>query len=398
MGEGMRAAGEVDPPDAQPTFAGKLRELGQLRLERVRPEAEGAGVVAPQRFRIGDLQAGARDVRDRPGDMGQLAVGEHISGDEVPGTQADVATVGIGGGDAVLQGQAARLEQAVDDLEVGRQVLQADMLEHADRADPVVDLGSGDVAVVGQPDLDPILQARLPDPLAGELELVLRQGHAEHPGAMVLRRVDRQGAPAAADVEQAHARAQPQLATHMLELGLLGLRQGFVASREIGAGIDHRRIEPARIEVVGDVVVILDRLAVRTAGVLRDPVGQAAEPAVLVGIVGQGGRHVDDVLDVTFDVELALDEGGAEGIEAGIDQTPGRRHVAQRDGDHRIIAQVDRGSVPEPDGKRDRTTFAQLPEVSGKLLLKQETPPCGRLESIPDRGAAHRGPRPPFPS
>src|SRR5690606_16702508 len=105
--------------------------------------------------------------------MGQLAVGEHVLRDEVARAAADAAVVDVGRGDAVLERQAAGLEQAVDDAEVFGQVLQADVLEHADRADAVVDPGAGNVPVVGELDLDAILEAGLANALAREIELVL---------------------------------------------------------------------------------------------------------------------------------------------------------------------------------------------------------------------------------
>jgi len=163
---------------------------------------------------------------------------------------------------------------------------------------------------------------------------------------MVAGGMDRQRAPAAADVEQGHPRAQPQLATHMFQLGLLGLGQVLVATREIRAGIHHGRVEPARIEVVGDVVVVLDRLLVRASRMLGDPVGQVAESLAFVAFVGQRRGHFDDVADIALDVDVALDERGAERIEAGIDQPPGGRHVAQRNRDDRVVPEIGRRAVP----------------------------------------------------
>ena len=63
---------------------------------------------------------------------------------------------------------------------------------------------SGDLAVVLQPDLDPVLQTALADPLVDEPLLLGGDGDAGDLRAEVLRGVQAQRAPAAADVEEPH--------------------------------------------------------------------------------------------------------------------------------------------------------------------------------------------------
>ena len=100
--------------------------------------------------------------------------------------------------------------------------------------------------------------------------LVLRQRDAVRPHAVVLGGPQQQAAPAGADVEEALALAQHQLAADVVELGLLRLASGIAGVAEVGARIDAPRVEPERVEVVRDVVVKL-----HLVGIGLGPVAQA---------------------------------------------------------------------------------------------------------------------------
>ena len=76
--------------------------------------------------------------------------------------------------------------------------------------------------------------------------------------AVVLRRPDAEPAPAAADVEHALPRLEPELPAHEVELVLLRLLELAVGIAVVGAGVDHQRVEKQLVEVVGDVVVMRD--------------------------------------------------------------------------------------------------------------------------------------------
>ena len=98
--------------------------------------------------------------------------------------------------------------------------------------------------------------------------------------AVARRRVHREAAPAAADVEHAHARLQPELGADQLELGLLRLLERRRAAREDRARVGHRLAEEQLEERVRDVVVVADR-----AAVARDAVAAAARAQLRVGHV-----------------------------------------------------------------------------------------------------------------
>ena len=68
----------------------------------------------------------------------------------------------VGHGDHLQDNPAMRGKQAVEGFEINRQVAMADRLEHLDRdylAEPALDM-----AVIGEEDLDPVVQALFPDP------------------------------------------------------------------------------------------------------------------------------------------------------------------------------------------------------------------------------------------
>ena len=104
-----------------------------------------------------------------------------------------------------------------------------------------------------------------------------RERDAERGDAVVLDGVPHHPAPAAADVEQAHARPEVELAADQVVLGRLRLLEAGVRGRVAGAGVGHRRPEHHLVERVGHVVVVGDRLGVARAGVPQ-PVDRSATP------------------------------------------------------------------------------------------------------------------------
>ena len=107
-------------------------------------------------------------------------------------------------------GDPVGLEHFADLAEIGAVERLADVLEHADRSDPVE--GAGNVAIVDQLELDLVGDPGRGRALAGEVELLLRQGDAEHFDIGHAVEVERETAPAAADVEHFHPRLQISLA------------------------------------------------------------------------------------------------------------------------------------------------------------------------------------------
>ena len=105
--------------------------------------------------------------------------------------------------------------------EIGAEILRADVLGEPDRGDGV-EPGLVDVAVVEETHLGAILQPTLGDGLLRPRGLRGRQRHAQRLDPVVLGGMHDHPAPPGADIEQAVARLEGQLAADQLEL--LGLR------------------------------------------------------------------------------------------------------------------------------------------------------------------------------
>ena len=125
-------------------------------------------------------------------------------------------------------------------------------------------------------------------------------GRDRDPGdlrAEVLGRVQRQRAPAAADVEHPHASSalptlldvealpipglEAELGADEVELGALRLLERDVGRGVVAAAVGHLRLEDEGVELVGEVVVVADR---------RPVAGEAVQPARDLRLRGRGCR------------------------------------------------------------------------------------------------------------
>ncbi len=119
-----------------------------------------------------------------------------------------------------------------------------------------------DVAVVLQPDLHEVPESGLGHALLGQLRLPLRDRDADAPDPVVGGGVDQHRSPPAPDVEEPHARSEPELATDEVVLVRLGGREVLLGAAVHRARIGHRRSEDHPVELVRHVVVVRDRLGV----------------------------------------------------------------------------------------------------------------------------------------
>ncbi|CAM5562690.1 hypothetical protein STENM36S_01533 [Streptomyces tendae] len=223
---------------------------------------------------------------------------------------------------------------------------------------------------------------------------------------MLAGRVDRHGAPAAADVEEALTGAQVQLAADEFELVALGVLQGAALGRRggpIGAGVDHGGAEDEFVEVVAHVVVVADGPLVAALGVQV-----AAGPADLLR--RRGGRQrrpgephqaayggpdlgVAQRLDQTAGVLAALpDEAGQQaegGVEVPVDVDVARHPGAGQAQFARFEQQAAQGpAVADDEGRRARRT--RLRTVPGADAHRER---CSQqlFEEVlqPQRGVSH---------
>src|SRR5215472_9639740 len=127
-------------------------------------------------------------------------------------------------------------------------------LEHLN-ADDFVELPL-EAAVVFQQQLDTTgCQIRLRNPFGGVLILRRANGCRGDARPEIPRGIDGEGAPAAADFQDAVAGFDSQLAADEIELLLLSGVERIFAAAEICAGIEHLRIEEKAVKAVSHVVM-----------------------------------------------------------------------------------------------------------------------------------------------
>ena len=97
--------------------------------------------------------------------------------------------------------------------------------------------------------------------------------------AVGFRRVFREAAPAAADLEHALARLQVDLLREAFVFAQLRGGQIVAALVEQGRRIGHRRVEPGPVEIVAEIVMRVDVLSRLPLGVAVEPVAEHLRPA-----------------------------------------------------------------------------------------------------------------------
>ena len=192
--------------------------------------------------------------------------------------------------------------------------------------------------------------------------LVLAERDALGAHAVVLGGEQQQPAPAGADVEEAVALLEHELGADVLELRGLRLGDRHRRIAKVGARVDPSRIEPQRVEIVGDVVVELDLLGVglramaqaraRHQRCLAHPGERRrhgrARPGRITRHELRGGRH--QLAHAAVEVDLALDVVLADLAHLAGDQVGKRRQVVEAQG-HRGILAADAPAARKDDGK-----------------------------------------------
>lgn len=185
--------------------------------------------MLPQALHVPGFEPGLLHRRHDRTDLVELTVGEHIAVDETPPGEASPPTRGAT--DRVIEEAATRSDQAVHACEVLAEAGGADVLEHPDRADRV-EGAVVDVAVVLEPDLDPVSEAGVGDTIAGQLGMASRHGDPHTSNAVMLGGVQEHGAPTAADIEETIAGRQVELAGNQPCLAACASSSVVVASSQ----------------------------------------------------------------------------------------------------------------------------------------------------------------------
>ena len=169
-------------------------------LEAPVPMVERLGVVEAQELEIGHPQLVLLDDREDLRQGRGIGAGEDVL--------AQPRACGAGRAhlaDGMQHHQPVIVEQRVDLGEELAVMMHAHMLEHADRHD-AVEL-SVHLAVIEQLEAHAIRQACAPRLLVGERVLLLRERDAGDVHVLHGREIEREVAPAAADVEDSSCRA-----------------------------------------------------------------------------------------------------------------------------------------------------------------------------------------------
>src|SRR6266704_4674094 len=93
--EAVRAAGEIDLPDAVALVPRGRDRLLPVLLEALGPLEASARVVTPQRLGVRNLEPRERHLAKHQRKVRELSVREHVAVDEFPRTQSNSAVVGI---------------------------------------------------------------------------------------------------------------------------------------------------------------------------------------------------------------------------------------------------------------------------------------------------------------
>ena len=152
----------------------------------------------------------------------------------------------------------------------------------------VVSWLAAEVAVILQTNFDSVAQTALGGARSDELMLLGRQRDTGGAHAVAVCRMQDQRSPAAADIEQTHARFDAKLAADQIQLCGLRIMQGLARVGEIRRGVSHVVVEQQSVEIVGQVVVMGDGRPVAATGV------QPARHPRLAGAGFVRGRPVSD--------------------------------------------------------------------------------------------------------
>ncbi len=163
---------------------------------------------------------------------------------------------------------------------------------------------------------------------------------------MRARRFLREPAPAAADLEHALPRREPEQLGDGRVFALLRRFERLAPVREKGRGIGHAAIEPERVEIVPEIVVIGDVALAAGPRVAAEHVADALDRArgeAAVGVeakralVHHGKLHQPDEIRA---IPIAIHIGFGKADRAAEDEAPRDARMVDREADRRLGAGV----------------------------------------------------------
>ena len=152
-----------------------------------------------------------------------------------------------------------------------------------------VELLGRHVPVVQEPHLGEVVDPRLDDGLLRPRRLGLGERDAKDADAVLARRVDHHAAPAAADVQQAHARLERRACARRGRTSRTAPPRATPPPWDRSRTCRPSRAEHPGVEQVGHVVVVRDRLGVAASRVPADE----RRPGVLLGREARAAERTD---------------------------------------------------------------------------------------------------------
>ena len=242
-------------------------------FEAAPPGSQGIGIMQAQDLDVGNPQL-------RSFDRGQ----NFRERRKIPSRKDVLAYPRVGrarpvhAADRVQQCYPVRRQQRLELIEEHFVVVDADVLEHADRNDSVIVPAL--LAVVAQMEFDAIGQSRRCSAAHRYFVLLRRKGQTSYPRAAFAGQVKRKAAPPRSDIEHPLAWSDQQLCSDVPLLVELSGIEVVGAVTEIGAGILPVLIEERCVEFFRQVVVMGDVSAGARKGIILMKPAQGTEGTI----------------------------------------------------------------------------------------------------------------------
>ena len=328
--------------------------------------------MQPENLVVAHQQAGAFDRGDDLGDGGDITARKYVPGD--PGA----GHVGAGrAADRMQDHHAVIAEKLGASPKKPLVETNADMLEHADRHDPVEP--ARNIAIVAEEKSRRSRQVLLRRAGVRGLPLFGRERDAGNVGACHLGEIEAKAAPARAYVEHAVVVSDQQLGGEVALLGELGIVERGVRRVEIGAAILPVGVEKEGIEPPVQIIVMSDIVSRAAAPIeLPDAPAEIAQPPLQpgparqhVGLIEQDFERIRD--RAVLDHKRAVHKGFAE-RQFRIEQDPALGPFAQEPYRHRWAGAVAAGkTVPARGREGHRAAADELTQEITQQTIHRST-------------------------
>jgi len=322
----LRASQPEVPHTVEPLVE-HLDDLRAVLLVRLAPQFQCSSVVPPQVLAVGRPQVVQRQPALDLGNRRQISPWEDIL--IHPGIHRPRLLLR----DRMEQRDATLDQQLRNLTEILVTVTTPHVLEHADTDDPIERLIRRQILVVHEFESHQVRHTLTLCQLTCTSQLRRTECNTQDSCLVLLGSGDGQVAPTAADVQQAHAGTNPQLAQYVVDLLVLRLLQTVGPILEVRTGVRTGWIQEQPVVVVAHAVVGLDVPLLRLL-----PVGAAAE-RLTCSSLGLVSRHqLEEQRKLLFvDLESSARVGLANGKTSVHEHASNYARVLNSDQEHRFV-------------------------------------------------------------